>query len=1678
MERCVHELVAEQAARRPDAVALRFGEERRRYGELDRAASRLARRLTGAGLGRGGVVAVLLERGPGLVVAALAVLKAAGAYSLFDPEFPPARLETMLAETGARILLTDKSLSGYCDTGRYGATEILVDDEAPTQDSGLAALPNARPADAACVMFTSGSTGRPKGVLAPHRALSAAVTGTDYCHITPDDVVLQASQVSWDVFAQELWGALANGATCVLQPGQRPDPARIAELVERHGVTVMYAAASLFNHLVDFHPAVVRTVEQVMTGGEPLSTGHVRRALAAHPALRLVNGYGPVETMILSTCHPVTAGDLDRAAIPLGTAFPGDTFYVLDDGLGPVPPGAEGEIYLGGVGVAHGYIGRGAATCERFVADPFAGPGDRMYRTGDLGRLTPDGVLEYRGRRDRQLKLRGMRIEPGEIETVLVARPELAQAAVQAVDGTLVAYVVPVSPDSGLDDSGGAADPARLREHCRGLLPDHMVPQLFVVLSALPLSPSGKLDRAALPLPERARRAGGREAATDLERRLCALFAQVLGVEEVGVEEGFFELGGHSLTATRLAGQIRAELGREVDLRQLFATPTVAGLARHLETDTPVAGPRQLTKIGTRPRPWEALPLPDAARRLWLLDRMAPGPAYNIPVLIRLRGPLDAELLRAAVGDLVERHEILRTCFPDVNGEPAMVLTVPEAAFALPHVSCEERDLPGQVLHSAQQPFDIRADAPFRATLFRIATDDHALLLVIHHIACDGWSLRPLLRDLGAAFAARREGRTPEGAPPAVQYADFTLWQREHAAARSRDLAAQLEYWREALAATPEPSIDLPRPASPTDQAERRAEIVSLRLGADSCEQIRRFTREHDSTLFMTLHTALNALLTRYGAGTDIAVGTVTAGRDDPDLDSAVGFFVNTLVLRTRTDGDPGFAELLRRSRETQFAAFAHQEVPFDRVVSALRPARAAGRTPFFGTMLVLQNNLAAELDLADLATGVSMPKIGTAKFDLVFEVTEIRGPQGADELVIDLEFAADRFDPAAAQGLLHGFACLLESGAASPDTSISALPLTTAARPVGHPPVQPPAASFIDLFTECARRTPEADAVVYGPVCWSYAEVEARSDALAARLRTRGVGTESIIASLLPKCADAPVAFLAVLKAGGAFLPLDPDGPQTRAKFTIADAGAALVLALRENAEQAAGLGIDVIVLDDESAAGAAPDSSDAPATQVSAHDLAYVIYTSGSTGVPKGVAVEHGTLANLADATRQALGLTGRDRVLQWASHTFDASIWDLVMALTSGAALHIAAAHERVGPELAARLRESAITAALVTPSALASLPDDPASLPDLSTLILGGEAVPRALAGRWAPGRRLLNAYGPTEITVCATACDLEADGPVSIGRPLDRVRAYVLDERFEPVPAGTRGEIYVGGAGVARGYLDRPALTAERFVPDPFAAAGSRMYRTGDLGRLAADGRLEFLGRGDDQVKIRGFRIELGEIESALAAHPAVGRAAVLAHRFPDEQVPRLVAYFDPPAVAAEPDLAHAGPASDSALRHWLSERLPPYMVPALFVRLAALPTSAAGKIDRGALPPPEPALTRPEAAEGARVPPRTPTELLIAQAWADLLHLPAAQLGIHEDFFTLGGDSLGAVRLAARLESTAGRPLGAAQIFRTPTLAGLAAYLDAPGPSADDAPPAFAAIPRLSRRPRPPVSAA
>ncbi|WP_406197254.1 amino acid adenylation domain-containing protein [Streptomyces sp. NBC_01017] len=1049
----VHELFEERARRTPAATALVSGDERLSYGELDARADRLAGLLRRHGVRPGALVGVYLERSAEMVVALLGTLKAGAGYAMLDPDFPAERLGGMAADAGVAVVVS-----------RRGSPQPLPAVESVTVEDAEQAEPLRRgtvevqPQDPACVMFTSGSTGRPKGIVASHAAITGTLTGQDFASFGPGAVWLQCSPVSWDAFAMELWGPLLNGGLCVLHPGQRPDPVVTAGLVERHAVTSLYLSASLFHVIVDEYPRALAGLRELIVGGEPLSPAHAARALERYPALRLSNGYGPVEGMVFLTVHPVTAEEVrDGSPVPIGRPLAGKRLRVLDERLRPVADGETGELYAAGAGVALGYCGRPELTAERFVADPYGPAGGRMYRTGDLVRRRADGVLEYLGRADAQVKIRGFRVEPGEVETVLARHPGVVRAAVLARpdatgDKRLIAYVVP------REGHQHRLLEEELRDHAARVLADYLVPAAFVLLDALPLTPNGKLDRAALPEPGPVTgslaSASARQPSGPVEEALCALFSEVLGVASVGPEDDFFALGGTSLTVTRLLGRIHRTLGAQVGLRTLFECRTPAALVPYVEK----ADKEEAGRAAEAGRDEDAVVAPEghalrlsyAQRRLWFLDQVDAGNAYTLPVLVRLRGEVDPEALRAALGDVAARQAALRTVFEERDGEPRQRIRVgAEALPRLRQAAVTSGELDKAVAEAARHRFDLAAELPLHAVLFGIQDrpGEHALLLVLHHVAGDGWSLPPLFRDLSRAYAARVSGSAPELAPLPVPYADFARRQQERLGAEDDPgslAAAQLGFWRKALAGLPTGGPLLPRRSGRPAVPGRDAATVVRRLDARAHALIVDGARAEGATLFMALHAALAAVLVRAGAGEDLAVGSPIAGRGlDGTVDDVVGFFVNMLVLRNDASGDPTARQLLARTRETALDAFAHQDVPFEEVVGALNPVRPPGRQPFTEVVLALQNNARAEVDLPGAESGVEPLRTGTARFELLVDVTDDHGPSGApDGMTLVFEYRTSCLEAEFVEWLADAVVEALRATAAEPDVPLSRLPL------------------------------------------------------------------------------------------------------------------------------------------------------------------------------------------------------------------------------------------------------------------------------------------------------------------------------------------------------------------------------------------------------------------------------------------------------------------------------------------------------------------------------------------------------------------------------------------------------------------------------------------------------------
>ncbi|MFJ9567942.1 amino acid adenylation domain-containing protein, partial [Streptomyces fuscichromogenes] len=1300
-----------------------------------------------------------------------------------------------------------------------------------------------------------------------------------------------------------------------------------------------------------------------------------------------------------------------------------------------------GELYVAGAGLARGYLGRSGLTAERFVACPFGGPGGRMYRTGDVVRWTVEGQLVFVGRVDEQVKVRGFRVEPAEVEGVLAAHPRVAQAVVIAREDTpgdkrLVAYVV---PERGDGDTGDPLLPADLRAFVGQELPEYMVPSAVVVLDALPLTVNEKVDRAALPLPDYARTGDGRAPATVAEELMCGAFADVLGVDRVGMDDSFFELGGHSLLAMRLVSRVRSVFGVELSVRALFEAPTPAGLALR----TGAAGPSRAALVRHVERP-ERVPLSYAQRRLWFLAQLdGPSPTYNMPIVLRLAGALDTGALRAALRDVVERHEVLRTTFPTADGEPCQrVQGMGGLGEILRQVaSATEDDVAARVAAETRHAFDLAAEIPLRALLIETGPDAHVLVVVLHHIAGDGWSMGPLGRDLSVAYTARREGREPGWAQLPVQYADYTLWQHDLLGSEGDPgsvLSRQVAYWRKALAEIPqelELAVDRPRPVV----ASHRGHVAAFEVSAEVHQRLTALAREQGVTLFMVVQAALAVLLSRLGAGEDIPVGTGVAGRTDQALDDLVGFFVNTLVLRTDVSGDPTFAGLLERVRETSLAAVEHQDVPFERLVELLAPDRSLSRHPLFQVMLTVQNLAQVALELPGLQVAPMAAGPAPAKFDLDVTVSEVADGDGRQlGLRGSVTGAADLFDAETVALFTERLARVLETVAADAQVRVGRVPVLSDAErqqvvtdwnntalPVAE-------VTWSVLFAQRVAEDPDAVAVICGAEQLTYAEVDERASRLAEVLTGLGVGPESLVALVMQRSVDVVAAVVGVWKAGGAYLFADPALPAGRVAATLADAEPVCVVTTGDLVPTLP-TDVAVPVLRMDGLGQATEPAKEPMAGRPGA--AAYVMYTSGSTGRPKGVVVSHAAVVHLVAALGPVTGVGPGTGMLQFASFGFDGSVLDLAVTLASGGRLMVATTAERADPALlAAALNKAGVTVASVVPSLLAVM--DPGAVGSLERVLVGGELLTGELARAWAAGRRLINTYGPTEATVMVTTTSVEEDAVAAppVGRPVANMRMYVLDRWLRPVPPGVAGELYVAGAGLARGYRALPALTAERFVACPFGTAGERMYRTGDLARWTSEGQLEFAGRVDDQVKVRGFRVEPGEIEAVVAAHPDVAQAVVVAREAVGAGR-QLVAYV----VAAEVSGTAGLPAG---VRAFAAERLPEYMVPSAVVVLDAVPLTVNGKVDRAALPTPEYAVT--DAGRG----PATVSEEIVCRVFAEVLGVE--RVGVEDNFFELGGHSLLAVSLVQRLRER-GLGVSVRALFEAPTPAALASAGDGGG---------------------------
>ncbi|MFK3651158.1 amino acid adenylation domain-containing protein [Lysobacter enzymogenes] len=1623
--RLLHQGFEAQVRSTPDAVALVCGERSLSYAELNRRANRIAHRLIALGVGADDRVAISLPRDESLVVAVLGVLKSGAAYVPLDPNYPAERLSYMLADSAPMALLSRPELAQ-----RLGEINVpLLSPEQDGQPDHDPQVAGAKASDLAYVIYTSGSTGQPKGVAIEHRNANNFVAWANASFSVEQlrDTLFSTS-LNFDLAVYELFAPLSVGATIhVVRDVLATDAGSAVTLIN----TVPSGIQALVNS--DGVPNSVRTIN---LAGEPLKRALVEQLFAKTGVDTVANLYGPTETTTYSTWVA-----MDRAsgfASHIGRPVANTQVYIVDAYLQPVPVGVVGEIYIAGDGVARGYLDRPELTAERFLRDPFSQvEGARMYKTGDLGRWRADGTIEYLGRNDFQVKIRGFRIELGEIESRLSQCEGVREAVVLARedvpgDQRLVAYVVA--------DEGADVSAATLRAQLSRHLAEFMLPSAYVRLDALPQTPNGKLDRKALPAPDETAVIRREYAAPqgETETALAAIWAELLGLERVGRHDQFFELGGHSLLALQVASRLRQRLGADIALRDLFGHPTLSALAAHV--DASVKGDAAPESIPVVARDG-ALPLSWSQHRLWFLGRLDPAAsaAYHMNAALNIRGKLDRAALRTALDRIVARHEILRTVFVEERGEPRQSILPASVGFALRDYDLRHLDPAVRAMTMAEHgaaeammPFDLAAGPLIHGRLLRLGEEEHVLLVTQHHIVSDGWSIGVLVRELGELYAALRSGSN-DGLPELpVQYADYAAWQRERLSGER--LRALTEFWRGHLLGAPvllELPTDRPRPP----QQSYDGGSVAVKLPAATVDGVRALARARGATPFMVLLSAWASLLSRLSGQDDVVVGTPVANREHAQTERLIGFFVNTLALRVNLAGAPSASELLARVKTVALDAYEHQQLPFEQVVDALQPARSLSHSPLFQTMLSLNNTPGdAELTLRDLQLTPLATHLSKIRFDLSLAL-EDRG----EEIVGELEYASDLFERATIERYAGYFVRLLEGMVADPGCAVGRLPMLPEAE----------RAQVLDAFNATAleyprgrllhqgfeaqvRSTPDAVALVCGERSLSYAELNRRANRIAHRLIALGVGADDRVAISLPRDESLVIAVLGVLKSGAAYVPLDPNYPAERLSYMLADSAPMALLSRPELAERLGEINVPLL----------SPEQDDQPdhdpqVAGAKASDLAYVIYTSGSTGQPKGVAIEHRNANNFVAWANASFSAEQLRETLFSTSLNFDLAVYELFAPLSVGATIHVVR-------DVLATDAGSAVTLINTVPSGIQALVNSDGVPTTVRTINLAGEPLKRALVEQLFAKTEVdtvANLYGPTETTTYSTwvAMDRASGFASHIGRPVANTQVYIVDAYLQPVPVGVVGEIYIAGDGVARGYLDRPELTAERFLRDPFSQVeGARMYKTGDLGRWRADGVIEYLGRNDFQVKIRGFRIELGEIESRLSQCEGVREAVVLAREdVPGDQ--RLVAY-----VVAD----DGADVSAATLRAQLSRHLAEFMLPSAYVRLDALPQTPNGKLDRKALPAPdETAVIRREYAA-----PQGETETALAAIWAELLGLE--RVGRHDQFFELGGSSLVITRLGFEIKQRYGIAAHIGDLYASNTLKDMAAFIDRQTPRA------------------------
>ncbi len=1648
--------------RYPDNTAVVHGKRTLDYRTLNARANRWARVLRKHGVRRGDYVALCLPRSPEMIVATLAILKCAAAYVPVDADYPAERINYILADSGVKVLISDASLSDRIDSS--GLHTLFPDAlDAAEQDESNPGLA-IESAETAYIIYTSGSTGKPKGVLLHHKGLVNTIHAqiADF-RITPESRGLQFASYSFDAAVSEVFSALLSGAALhIIEKETILSKSGLTAFLNDHKISYVTLPPSLLALLTDVE---LPHLETVISVGEACSVPLARQWMKR---CRFFNGYGPTEATIGCVWGQIETLSDETHTAPIGRPIANDRIYIVDPFMNPQPVGVPGELCIESPGLAYGYLHRGELTAERFVANPFSGePDSRLYLSGDLARWLDDGTIEFIGRIDFQVKIRGNRIELGEIESAMLEEPEVREAVVRAV-GTdpqtmrLAAYIVPDPEDFDVD---------RLRAALRERLPEYMQPASFTVMEAFPLTHNGKVNRRALPEPdfEQHDRPADTTAATPVQELLLSLWRDVLDMENISVNDNFFHIGGHSLLATQLVSRIRDAFDVEIPLRQLFEQPTISFLARLIEEEKNSEKGYSLPPLKAMERPAD-IPLSFAQQRLWFLDQLQPGGTfYNIPAAFTIKGPLNIDALEKALTAIVRRHEVLRTTFADQNGKPVQVIHEQQALpFSVEDHSAlseaeQEQAVARAVKAAALHVFDLARGPLWHGTLHILNPERHVFTITLHHTIADGWSMGVFMAEMAELYRAGVEDKTPRLPLLEVQYADYALWQQQWL--QGEILERQLEFWRGALGENPpvlELPYDFPRPAVQTFNGAAVRQTLSAELSA----RIREESAALGVTPFMFMLAAFQTLLHRYSRQDEIIVGSPIANRNHSGTENLIGFFVNNLILKSDFSDRPDFETLVMDVRDFMLEAYAHQDVPFEQIVDALVTRRDTSRSPIFQVMFVYQNLPQTAIGVSGIEMEALEHDSHTAKFDLSVTVSP------GESMAWQFEYNSDLFREETIRRMMGHFENLLETVLDDIEVPVDEADYLDAQeknrllidgnrteKEFGEPHTVP------GKFEQMAERYAGETALVFQArpgaenTSLTYGELNRAANRLARKLLQDGVRREEIIGISVERGPEMIIAMLAILKAGAAYLPMDPQYPRERIAYMIGDSGLKRIVTSEKLAELFTHEQVQTIAVDQDDAFNGFDNNN--PGVALSGENLAYVIYTSGSSGRPKGTLLHHGGACNLAALQQQAFETGPGSRILQFASLSFDAATWEFLMALLSGSAL-VLTSKETIADAgaLTALVEEQRVTTITLPPSVLAVWPEKP--LPSLTTIITAGEAVPGPLVNSWSGGRRFFNAYGPTETTVCATMhrCEGTYSTTPPIGKANANFKTYVLDGNLNPVPEGVPGELCVSGTGLARGYHNRPELTVEKFVPHPYAdKPGERLYRTGDLVRRLPDGQLEFLGRIDDQVKVRGFRIELGEIEAVMSSSPLVRDQYVTV--WPDAGGEnRLVAYWVP---AGE---ENNDPAPIIAR---LKEQLPDYMIPSDFLMLESMPLTPNGKVDRKALPRPQ---RDRQSLAVEYMAPRNEIEETLVTIVAGLLH--HEKVGVYDNFFDLGGHSLLATQFMSRIRQTFDIELPLLTLFEKPTVAELADAVEVARASGIKAKPKIEKAertPRAARRP-------